>query len=167
LSVKTLEFFRTPKIVVRGVARRLTAALDNEGVGLLVAVHGIVPTEVDPQFLTGLLNSKLFNWLHLNSFYSARIPEGSLRYPVSFFKKLPIRLLDLTKPRPRNLHERIVALVQRMQRLNEKKHSGRLAPSELARLDRETAATNGEIDDLVFALYDITKEERMVIDADL
>jgi hypothetical protein len=40
----------------------------------------------------------MFNWFHLIKYYSARIPEGSLRYPVSFLKSLPIRRIEFTTP---------------------------------------------------------------------
>jgi hypothetical protein len=49
--------------------------------------------------------------------------------------------------------------------LNEKKHSGKLAPSELDRLEREIAATDAEIDNLAYDLYGITDEERKIIEA--
>src|SRR5205814_378327 len=73
--------------------RRTTAAWDACGNALLVAVHGFVPQDgVDGHFITALLNSDLFDWLHRIRFYSARIPHGSLRYPVSFWESLPIKL---------------------------------------------------------------------------
>jgi hypothetical protein len=61
-------------------------------------------------------------------------------------------------------HDRMVALVERMLELNKRKHSGKLAPSELERLEREIAATDAEIDNLVYELYRITQEERKIIE---
>ncbi len=58
----------------------------------------------------------------------------------------------------------MVALVDRMLELNRKKHSPKLAPSELDRLEREIAATDTEIDNLVYELYGITVEERRIIE---
>jgi len=84
LNENTLTLFASKKVVVRGVARRLTAMLDEEGIGILVAVHSVIGERYDNRFLLGLLNSKLFNWLHTIQFYSARIPEGSLRDAVPF-----------------------------------------------------------------------------------
>ena len=57
-----------------------------------------------------------------------------------------------------------MALVERMLELNKKKHSGKLAPSELDRLERHIAASNAEIDELVYALYGITDEERTIVE---
>jgi hypothetical protein len=52
-----------------------------------------------------------------------------------------------------------------MLELNKQKHSGKLAPSQVDRVDREIAATDAEIDELVYKLYGITEEERKVVEA--
>jgi type II restriction/modification system DNA methylase subunit YeeA len=57
----------------------------------------------------------------------------------------------------------MVALVERMLELNKRKHSGKLAPSELDRVEREIAATDRAIDELVYELYGITDEEQKII----
>ena len=59
----------------------------------------------------------------------------------------------------------MVKLVDRMLELNKQKHSGKLAPSQVERIDREIAATDAEIDNLVYDLYGITDEERKMIEA--
>ena len=51
-----------------------------------------------------------------------------------------------------------------MVELNKKKHSGKLAPSEVDRIEREIAATDQEIDQLVYQLYEITDEEQAIIE---
>jgi hypothetical protein len=58
-----------------------------------------------------------------------------------------------------------VELVDRMLELNKQKHSGKLAPSQVDRVDREIAATDTEIDNLVYTLYGITDEERTIIES--
>ena len=58
----------------------------------------------------------------------------------------------------------MVALVERMLELNKQKHSGKLAPSELERVEGEIASTDAEIDNLVYELYGITAEERRIIE---
>jgi hypothetical protein len=77
----------------------------------------------------------------------------------------------------------MVALVERMLELNKKRVAppswrqasrqdagatrfGKLAPSQLDRLEREIASTDGEIDNLVYELYGITAEERKIIEED-
>jgi hypothetical protein len=55
-------------------------------------------------------------------------------------------------------HERLRALVQPVPEAAKQKHSGKLARSQVERLDREIAATDAEIDELVYELYGITDE---------
>lgn len=94
-------FLKEPKILVRGVAQRLSAVLDYNGVGLLVAVHSIISNNnFDPRFVVSLLNSKFYNWMHKDRFYLGRIPEGSLKYPVSFLKELPIPNISTSDQKP-------------------------------------------------------------------
>lgn len=57
-----------------------------------------------------------------------------------------------------------MALVEKVLELNKKKHSDKLAPSGLDRLDREVAATDFEIDTLVYEFYGITDEDRAIIE---
>ncbi len=61
----------------------------------------------------------------------------------------------------------MVALLERMLELNRNKHSGEhSSPLQLERIDREIAATDAEIDNLVYELYGITEEERKIIEGD-
>ena len=55
-------------------------------------------------------------------------------------------------------------LVDRMLELNKQKHSGKLAPPEVERVDCEIAATDAEIDELVYNMYGNTDEERRIIE---
>jgi hypothetical protein len=103
LNEVTRKFFISSKIVVRGTARKLSAALDTSGHALLVAVHGIPYHSLrDGLFVVSLINSNLLNWLHIVSYYSARIPQGSFRYPVSFYESLPIRGISFVTPKEEN-----------------------------------------------------------------
>jgi type I restriction-modification system DNA methylase subunit len=95
----TWDLFISPKVIVCGVSTELAATYDAEGHALLVAMHAVKPLgAISHLFLTSLINSNMFNWFHLIKYYSARIPEGSLRYPVSFLKSLPIRRIEFTTP---------------------------------------------------------------------
>lgn len=58
----------------------------------------------------------------------------------------------------------MVELVDRMLELNKQKHSGKLAPSQVDRVEREIAATDREIDEVVYGLYGIRDEERKIIE---
>ena len=61
---------------------------------------------------------------------------------------------------------RRVSPTQEMLELNNKKHSGKLTPSELECLELEIAPTDAEIENLVYELHGITVEERKIIEGE-
>ena len=54
-------------------------------------------------------------------------------------------------------------IIDRMLELNKWKHSSKIAPSQVDRVDREIAATDAAIGELVYELYEIRGEERNLI----
>jgi hypothetical protein len=114
------------------------------------------------EYVLGLLNSKLLD-AYLKS-VSSPFSGGYYAYNRQYVERVPVRLITFSKPEDKSRHDRIVALVERMLELNNQKHSGKLAPSELERLEREIAATDAQIDNLVYELYGITEKERKLIE---
>jgi len=109
-----------------------------------------------------LLNSRLLDaYLKM---VSTPFRGGYLALNRQYIERLPICPIDFSNPADKTRHDRMVALVDRMLELNKKKHSGKLAPSELDRIGREIASTDREIDELVYDLYGITKDEREFIE---
>ena len=150
LNQNTIDLFKKkPKIIARGVSRRLAAILDNDGAGILVAVHSIIPTKVSWQYVLGLLNSSLLNWYHLNTQYSVRIPQGSLKYPVSFYKQLPI-------PFPDARNNKGVIQVEKLVE--------RVLAAKRADPQADTSELESEIDQLVYELYGLTEEEIKIVE---
>ena len=151
LNGNTKELFLKKKIIIRGVAKELTANIDKEGIGLLVGVHSAIinnPQENNPLYVLGLLNSKLLNWYHIVKFYTARIPEGSLKYPISFLEEIPIKQVSLERQKP------IISLVESILSITSTK-------DYLNNTDRQTKVKKLEeqIDEIVHQLYELTPGE--------
>jgi len=154
------RFFTQPKILFhrlrKKLPRQLVGGYDDTGA---VNRHSVSNLVLRPDLaaktlfaVLGLFNSKLANWWFVKRY--------GLLMEVGGFKvgRLPL---------PGGWNEgqdRMVALVDRMLEVSKKKHSGKLAPSELDRVDREIASTDAEIDKLVYELYGITDEERRIIE---
>jgi len=102
VNENTKQLFYSKKIIIRGVAKKLSAQFDEGGLAVLVAVHTAIPKNLDYNslYLLALLNSVLFNWYHITKFYTARIPMGSLKYPISFLKQLPVRIIKFVEQKP-------------------------------------------------------------------
>ena len=146
INKATKELFLKKKIIIRGVAQRLSANLDSEGFGLLVAVHSAIindPKEYNVKYILALLNSSLMNWVHLKKFYSARIPEGSLKYPISFIKSIPI------KKAGSELQKELAKLVDLIFSTED---------------EDQIIVIKNKIDNLAYKLYGLNDEEREIIE---
>lgn len=150
LNNNTIELFKkAPKIIVRGVSKEVAGIIDFEGAGMLVAVHSILPKKPsDIYYLLSIVNSNLINWFHLKTIYSIRIPQGSLKYPVSFFETIPIPEPD-SKTR-----DALTKLVKEIITLNKspEKNKSKIATTEL------------EINELIYKLYSVSAKDRVAIE---
>jgi len=114
------------------------------------------------RYLLGVLNSKLiFSYLRQ---ISNIFRGGWITCTKQYVTQLPIRTINFSDRADKARHDKMVTLVEGMLELNKKKHSGKLAPSELERVEREIASTDTKIDELVYELYGITDEERRIIE---
>ena len=155
------KFFTQPKILFhrlrKKLPRQLVGAYDDSGVVNRHSTSNLIlrNDNVDNRLFAvlGLFNSKAANWWFVKRY--------GLLMEVAGFKvskmPLPVKWADCSVS--------MIALVRRMLDLNKKKHSNKLAPAELQRLERQIADTDAEIDNLVYDLYAITPEERKIIEA--
>jgi type I restriction-modification system DNA methylase subunit len=164
---QNLGMWEQPKLLTPYMVTKLSAYVDRTEslyfVNVTTGGYGITSghPECSLEYLCALLNSRLLD------FYFKRVSTtfhgGYFAANKQYIEQLPIRLINFSNRADKARHDRVLVLVERMLELNKKKHSGKLAPSQLDRLDREIAATDAEIDDLVYELYGITDQERKVI----
>jgi type I restriction-modification system DNA methylase subunit len=159
--------FAAPHLLTPSLSDRSNFAL---GTGDLFATGTAGVTSVIPKasvkeksfYLLGILNSSLMNFYAVG--HSPVFSGGYYKFSAPYLKRLPIRLIDWTNRDEVSDHDGIVRLVERMLELHKKKREGKLTERELERIEREIAATDAEIDELVYELYGITAEERKVIE---
>jgi hypothetical protein len=77
---------------------------------------------------------------------------------LSKLKQLPIRTINFSDPTDVARHDRMVALVERMLELHKQQAAAR-TPADRELYARQIAATDREIDQLVYELYGLTEEE--------
>lgn len=112
-------------------------------------------TPVDPLYLLGVINSKLLFW-YLR-FLSNKFRGGWITCTKQYFGKLPIRLAAADKEGKR-MHDGIVRLVREAIRLRGLE-AGRRSDSEAAQRRRQLTMVDDQIDELVYSLYGVTKQE--------
>jgi len=91
------------------------------------------------------------------------VAQSFPRLSVRDVRRIPVCAADLQKPSDRKKHDGMVALVESMLDLH--KHLG-VAKSEAETrvLQRQIAATDQEIDRLVYNLYRLTEEEIAIVE---
>jgi type I restriction-modification system DNA methylase subunit len=189
---KNIDIMKAPKILIPDIAARASFALDDQGEYAFTSGYGITLKEAvaeSPKYVLGLLNSRLLDWLLKR--VSTTLRGGFFRYFTQFLEQLPIRTVNFSDPADKARHDRMVELVERMLELHKEKarveaslprhggvkpplhsHGGvkpplhkTQTPDAPSELDREIAATDAAIDNLVYELYGITDDERQIIEA--
>jgi len=126
----------------------------------------VIPIKCDekqpsPLFLLGILNSWLITWIH-----HRRNPKANKAlFPkvlVSDLKSIPIRTINFEDPIDKAKHDRMVEMVEKMLRLH-KDLPGKMGQEKTV-MERQIAATDAQIDRLVYELYGLTDEEIAIVE---
>jgi len=161
----TFRYIRPPKLVFKAIAKSACGGFLAENTAFDGAnCPAIIPENLeghDIKFLLGLLNSRLASY-HLRSVCPPKL-AGYLKFSATCLSETPIRVLDLSKPGDRSHHERMVQLVEQMLELNQRLPAVR-TPQEKTALERQIAATDTQIDRLVYDLYGLTEEEIGIVE---
>jgi hypothetical protein len=117
--------------------------------------------ELKPEFVLGILNSKLSFWFLRQ--ISNVFRGGWITCTKQYFGELPIVRLDLKKPADKARHDKLVVLVDKMLALMPKLRAA-TSESEKATLQNAVTATDQQIDQLVYEFYGLTPEEIQLVE---
>ena len=156
------------KMAIPRLVKRLAAVYDQTGNFYLdnVDVGGLILKEESDahySYVLGLLNSPLLNLY----FRRISVPFRGGFYSANrqFLEPLPIRRIDFKNPEEKKMHDKLVALVERMLELNKRLAPIRNTPcNERDEIMREIERTDRKIDNLVYDLYGLTDEERQIVE---
>ncbi len=112
------------------------------------------------KYVLGLLNSKTLDFVLKK--VSSRFRAGYYAYNRQYIDQLPIRTIDFDNPADVALHDKMVALVDRM--LDWHKQLPGLTGEALRIVNARIERTDREIDELVYALYGLSEEEVRVVE---
>jgi hypothetical protein len=115
-----------------------------------------------PEFVLGILNSKLSFWCLRQ--VSNVFRGGWITCTKQYFGELPIARLDLKNLKDNSLHDKLVALVEKISNLAPKLRAD-TSDSEKAVLQNAVTATDQQIDQLVYELYGLTPEEIALVES--
>lgn len=158
LSGYRSEPLDVPKIVVQYIRklslnRRLICAFDEKGEYYPLNNYSYIcdnHNEPDKlKYLIGILNSKLMNFYFANTFIDYNIKTTYLG-DLPIVERKQEELIDLTS--------KILSLNDSLLKFGDKK------TSDSARIEEEIRDTDGRIDEKVYEIYNLEKEERDIVD---
>jgi len=165
---QALEVMSLLKIFTPDIAARASFSLDETGevffTGGVAGGYGIlVSPEYLHNYILGLLNSKLLEWFIRQS--ATQMRGGYFSYESRFIRNLPIHTINISNPTNKAHHDQIVKLVEQMLSLH-KQLAVAKTPDDKTRLQRQIDATDHQIDQLVYELYGLTKEEIQIVEGE-
>ncbi len=163
------RFFKEPRIIVRqilsGYPLRIFAGyteeiLYNAQIGFNILLKE--EQRYSLKYVLGILNSAMMNFYHKHNFLD-QSKEVCQKILIQDAKKFPIRPIDFTNSKEKKMHDDLVAFVDTMLQLNKQLQQATF-DSEKEPIQRQIAATDKKIDQLVYKLYNLTDEEIQLIE---
>ena len=150
--------FEKPKIVYAEIATKGQFTFDSNSYFYDTTAY-IMGS--DSKYLLGILNSRL--WTFMFSKVSSTIRGGFFRWKRQYMSPLTILSINFSDPNEKDLHDRMIALVDGMLALHKQLATVR-AGHEKTAIQRQIEATDRQIDNLVYELYGLTVDEIKIVD---
>ncbi len=151
--------------IAGGKERRIIATYyENE----LYYSRDIIPIKItekfpSPFYILGIINSSLITWCHHKR--NPKAQKGLFpKVLVSDLERIPIRVINIENQKEKSKHDKMVSLVETMFGLNKKLAEAKTDHGKKV-LQRQIAATDRQIDNLVYELYNLTEEEIRIVEA--
>jgi type I restriction-modification system DNA methylase subunit len=160
-------YTKTPKILIRRVINRedrLMATYYEEEMVFKKDINPFVINKdnLSTKYILSLVNSKFMSYLYMN-ISSIATKDDFRQTTLGELRRLPIRTIDFTKPAEKKMHDNLVSLVEKMLELNKQLQKAHFN-SEKEPIERQIAATDKKIDELVYQLYGLTEEEIKIVE---
>ncbi|TVL65622.1 methyltransferase [Brachyspira hyodysenteriae] len=159
------------KIIIQRISGGLhpiVAALDTENYYSFASTNLILIRDdfrdiYSYELICALLNSKLINFYYVKNFTNAS--TLTVNISKTFLEKIPLPLIDLNNKQDKEMHDKMVALVDSIIALN-KKLAVEKNPNAVTMINRQINAVDKQIDALVYKLYNLSDEEVRIIEGD-
>jgi type I restriction-modification system DNA methylase subunit len=160
---KELSWFEGKRILLRRLVNRQQRLMSSLVLDTFITnknLYSILPKEKYPSIeaILGILNSKLISYLYLNQITQAT-KDDFPQVTIQDVLKLPFPNLKTRQQQ----HDDLVLLVEKMLELNKQLQKAHF-DSEKEPIERQIAATDKKIDDIVYELYGLTEEEIKIVE---
>jgi len=159
---QALDVMPLPKLFTPDLAPRAAFSYDENGevffTGGVAGGYGLLAVDgYPPEYLLGLLNSRLLDWVVKQTATSMR--GGWFSFESRFIRSLPIAAIGDSA----GAHDAVVSAVHRLRMLSASMGNA-ATQEELDVLRREYEAVDSRLDRAVLALYGVSDEESTVLD---
>jgi len=161
IKEKRKELYKTPKIIISKLALRIEGFLDSEGTYASMNTNCVHSPKKDfsLQYLAGLINSKLINFIYSELFSGLRMSGGYFQFQAPQLRVLPIaKASNEQKNSMSSLVKRVASLNRRLTEIGEK------LTDERTRIENEIKKIDRQIDELVYEIYEINETEQKIIE---
>ncbi|MCX6600996.1 MAG: Eco57I restriction-modification methylase domain-containing protein, partial [bacterium] len=160
------SFYETPKLAVRETGARIIATLDLENRYFLSSLYAVYPKAQARaetlSYLLAIVNCRLATYFL--KVIALDLTKGAFtKFRTNQLARLPIRTINFSDKADKARHDKMVSLVEKMLELNKDLQKAR-TDTEQTRLKRQIAATDKQIDQLVYELYGLTEEEIRIVE---
>ena len=156
------QHLEAPKIIFPDICKGPRFYVDRSGIYLANTAYCL---GMDDLYLLGFLNSRLC-WFAIGNIsipFGIRAGEYRYRLIYQYMEKVPIRVINFANASDKAAHDQMVKLVEQMLELHPKL-AGVRTPQEKTALERQIAATDAQIDALVYELYGLTGDEIKIVE---
>ena len=152
-----------PKILLRKTGDTIIATYDDSGFFPEQSLYFLFNSKMELHFkyLLGILNSRLMNTYYWSKSLTNR--DSIAQAKKVDLDQLPIRIIDFAKITEVQMHNDLVVLVDKMLKLHNQLRKSDFE-SQREPIERQIAATDNKIDELVYKLYGLTEEEIKIVE---
>ena len=155
------------KIISAGMVKRLEFCYDNSANILSGKSTTVILNKEENlynlKYIIALLNSKLYNLVFKSSNKHNAMSGGYMNVNKNSLSQFIYYPLDFNNKKDKEVHDKLVKLVDNIIAIN-KKLVGENNPNTKEILERQVRALDGEIDRLVYGLYQLTEEEINIVE---
>ncbi|TXJ43031.1 hypothetical protein [Brachyspira pilosicoli] len=120
-------------------------------------------SNLDTRFILAILNSKLISWYVYIFIFGLAIRTMHFDNPVT--SRIPMPVIDLSNSSHKEVHDKIVVLVDNIIELNKKVNTEK-NPNSLNMINRQILACEKQLDNLMFSIYNLNDEEKRIIEGE-
>lgn len=120
-------------------------------------------SSLDTRFILAIINSKLISWYSYRFIFGLAIRTVQFDNPTT--SRIPMPVVDLSNSSHKEVHDKIVVLVDNIIELNKKVNTEK-NPNSLNMINRQISACEKQLDNLIFSIYNLNDDEKRIIEWD-